>query len=89
MSTVASPMVTMITVIMGSPISGLSINRSTSRPRTTEKAMVIKKAHTKGICISTTTQRQMYAPMRTNSPWAKLITLVALYISTNPRATRA
>jgi len=48
LSTVESPIVTMITLMMGSPIMGRSTSRSMARPRTTEKPRVIRNAARKG-----------------------------------------
>ena len=72
------PIVTMITEMIGSPISGLRISRSTKIPRIMAATRVRKRAKEKGALIWVRTVKQTKAPNVMNSPMAKLRTLVAL-----------
>jgi len=71
-------MVIMMTEMMGSPIRGLRMSRSTTMPRTMAAANVRRRASEKGALISVSTVKQINAPRVMNSPMARLRTLVAL-----------
>ncbi len=57
-STEDRPMVTMITLMVDSPMSGRSARRSTARPRSTEKPSVMRKAQRKGTWNCTVREKQ-------------------------------
>ena len=74
----ARPMVTMITAMMGSPISGRNTTLSTMIPKKLAKARVTRKATENGADTWVMTLKQMKAPNVMNSPVARLRMLVAL-----------
>ena len=78
LSTLESPSVTMITEMIGSPMSGRRTTRSSAIPSPMEKARVSKKAAANGTRQRVMTSRQTYAPSRRNSPCAKLRMPLAL-----------
>ena len=82
-------MVTMITEMAGSPMSGRSATRSIVIPSTMEKARVIRNATGTGRPIWAMSPYETYAPRRSISPCARLSTSVALYMRTKPSAMSA
>ncbi len=73
-STWASPIVTMITEMIGWPTSGRRIRRSTTIPSTIATSTAPSTAKAQCSPASTVSAQTTYAPMRRNCPWAKLIT---------------
>ncbi len=69
-STLERPSVTMITEMIGSPISGRSTSRSSTMPRIAEKPKVSSSAAKVGAC-ALEMARKTYAPSSRNSPCAK------------------
>ena len=58
-------------------------------PKTPMKTTVITQVRAKGIFRLLNSHTATKAGTIANSPWAKLTTLTALKIRTNPRATKA
>ena len=73
-----SPIVTMITEMIGSPIIGFSTTTCSRMPKAIMKARVTRKASQNGSWKSASSHQQTQAPISRNSPWAKLTTCEAL-----------
>ncbi len=76
----------MITEMIGSPMSGRSTRRSSTMPRTAEKAKVSSSAAPIGAC-ALEIARKTYAPSSRNSPCAKFRMPLDLKMMTKPSAT--
>ena len=73
-----SPIVTMMTEMIGSPIKGRRITTCTSMPKRVVKTSANANAATNGNCHFTMKYQQIQAPSTRNSPCAKLTTWVDL-----------
>jgi len=82
----ARPTVSMITKIRGSPINGRRKIRSIRSPKTKLPPSARKKVTGMGRPPQVARARKKYAPIASNSPWAKFSTLDDLKIITKPIA---
>jgi hypothetical protein len=77
-STAASPMVTMITEMTGSPTIGLRMRRSMTSPSAIPTSTATPMPANQGSPTSTSMNQMTKPAMSRNSPCAKLMTPVAL-----------
>ncbi|MNC86163.1 hypothetical protein D3C83_18010 [compost metagenome] len=77
-STVARPIVAMITAMIGRPMSGRSTTRSRPKPKATMPSIATATPSQNGAPASTSMPATMNPASMTNSPCAKLIASVAL-----------
>jgi len=75
---IASPIVTMMTEMIGSPTRGRSRTTCTRMPKRVVKTSANANAATNGNCHFTMKYQQIHAPSTRNSPCAKLTTWVDL-----------
>ncbi len=76
--TIESAIVTMITLITGSPIIGRSTTTWIRMPNSAMKTRVIRKPQTNGTFQLVNIHQQTQAPISRNSPCAKFTTWLAL-----------
>ena len=76
--TVESPIVTMITEMIGSPIIGRSTQTCSATPKTSMNTSVIGMPSQNGSWYLVSSHQQHHAPISRNSPCAKFTTCVAL-----------